>query len=99
MCFKIACCSNNFLTFLYQPDIPCRALDIGCAVGRSTFEMTKLFDEVIGIDYSQSFISACNKLKSKGKLSYSVVTVGDLRKQLEAVIDPDLVIIFVHNYC
>ena len=82
-----------------QAGIPSRALDIGCAVGRSAFEMTKLFDEVIGIDYSQSFINACNQLKSKGKLSYSVVTGGDLRLPLEAVIDPSLVIHLHIGFC
>ncbi|MEM7601679.1 MAG: methyltransferase type 12, partial [Verrucomicrobiota bacterium] len=29
-----------------------RALDLGCAVGRSSFELSKLAEEVIGIDFS-----------------------------------------------
>ena len=33
-----------------------RALDIGCAVGRSSFELSKLAEEVIGIDFSHRFI-------------------------------------------
>src|SRR6056297_2388873 len=33
-----------------------RALDIGCAVGRSSFELSKVAREVIGIDFSQSFV-------------------------------------------
>ena len=33
-----------------------RALDLGCAVGRSTFELSRLANEVIGIDFSASFI-------------------------------------------
>lgn len=35
-----------------------RALDLGCAVGRSTFEMAREFKEVIGIDISQTFIDS-----------------------------------------
>ncbi|KAH9509096.1 hypothetical protein Btru_049012 [Bulinus truncatus] len=61
-----------------QVAIPNRALDIGCAVGRSTFEMTTGVQEVIGIDYSHSFIEAANKLKKDGKLNYNLVQEGDL---------------------
>ena len=35
-----------------------RALDLGCAVGRSTFELARHCAEVIGIDYSHTFIEA-----------------------------------------
>lgn len=73
-----------------EASIPKRALDVGCAVGRSTFEMAKIFDEVIGIDYSQSFVDACNDLKTTGDKAYSVPTVGDLVIDLEAKIDPSL---------
>ncbi|MEM6916495.1 MAG: methyltransferase domain-containing protein, partial [Verrucomicrobiota bacterium] len=33
-----------------------RALDLGCAVGRSSFELSKRAREVIGIDFSSSFV-------------------------------------------
>ncbi len=33
-----------------------RALDVGCAVGRSVFQLSRLCDEVVGIDSSQRFI-------------------------------------------
>lgn len=33
-----------------------RALDLGCAVGRSTFELAREYGEVVGIDISQTFI-------------------------------------------
>jgi SAM-dependent methyltransferase len=39
-----------------------RALDIGCAVGRFTFELSRLADEVIGIDNSRSFIKAARSV-------------------------------------
>ena len=39
-----------------------RALDIGCAVGRSTFELANLADEVIGVDFSESFIGAASRI-------------------------------------
>lgn len=43
-----------------------RALDLGCSVGRSAFEMSQVFDSVLGIDYSEAFIHAANVLKNTG---------------------------------
>ncbi len=39
-----------------------RALDLGCAVGRSSFELRRHFDEVVGIDFSQRFVSAAERM-------------------------------------
>ena len=47
-----------------------RGLDVGCAVGRSTFELTSHCSQVKGIDFSDSFIRAANELLRKGSLSY-----------------------------
>ncbi|BFZ07423.1 hypothetical protein BsWGS_10462 [Bradybaena similaris] len=61
-----------------QDGIPNRALDVGCAVGRSSFELAREIQEVIGIDYSQSFVDAANRLKIDGKVQYSLVQEGDI---------------------
>lgn len=71
--------------------MPRRALDIGCAVGASSFELARRFDEVVGIDYSQSFVNACNALKEKGQMNYSVITEGALTKPCVAEIPADIV--------
>ncbi len=55
-----------------------KALDIGCAIGRSTFELAVGFDEVIGIDFSTRFISQATKLKESGELRYKATTEGNL---------------------
>ena len=47
-----------------------RALDIGCAVGRSSLEMTKVADEVIGIDFSQSFVDVADEVSRGEAVSY-----------------------------
>lgn len=47
-----------------------RALDLGCAVGRSAFELSKISDETIAIDFSQSFVDAAEKLRSGETLHY-----------------------------
>jgi 5-histidylcysteine sulfoxide synthase len=55
-----------------------KALDIGCAIGRSTFELARGFDEVIGIDFSARFISQATKLKESGEIHYKITTEGEL---------------------
>lgn len=47
-----------------------RALDLGCAVGRSSFELSKMADEVIGIDFSRAFIEAAESLSAGQTLRY-----------------------------
>ncbi len=44
-----------------------RGLDLGCAVGRSTYEMSRRCSHVTGIDFSRAFIDAANELR-KGKI-------------------------------
>lgn len=55
-----------------------RALDLGCAVGRASFELAEYFDHVIGIDLSSSFIAIARRLQERGKLSYRLPEEGDL---------------------
>ncbi len=57
-----------------------RALDLGCAIGRSSFELAKGFEEVIGIDFSARFIQNAQKLKDEGILRYSIPIEGDLQE-------------------
>jgi len=61
-----------------------RGLDLGCAVGRSTYEMSRSCESVIGLDYSHGFIGAANRLKRDGGLEYSRRDEGDLRTDLLA---------------
>ena len=60
-----------------------RALDLGCAVGRSAFEMARTCDGVIGIDFSRRFIDAADALKT-GELSYRRADEGDCTTPLIA---------------
>jgi len=55
-----------------------RALDVGCSVGRSSFELGRLCAEVLGIDLSESFIQAARLLQEKGVLSFEVLAEGDI---------------------
>uniref|UniRef100_M4BY70 Uncharacterized protein n=1 Tax=Hyaloperonospora arabidopsidis (strain Emoy2) TaxID=559515 RepID=M4BY70_HYAAE len=58
-----------------------RALDIGCAVGRATFELSKFYDEVLGIDFSQPFVDAANQIKERGEMVYEAHIQGDIREE------------------
>lgn len=61
-----------------------RALDLGCAVGRSTFELSRMADFAIGIDFSQGFISAATKLAESGELAYERLDEGHRKSPLVA---------------
>jgi len=47
-----------------------RSLDVGCAVGRSAFELGRTSDEVIGIDFSRAFITAAERIGAGETLSF-----------------------------
>lgn len=60
-------------------DRPARkALDLGCATGRATFELARHFDEVTGIDFSARFIGVGTQLAEQGMLRYTLVDEGEL---------------------
>jgi putative 4-mercaptohistidine N1-methyltranferase len=54
------------------------ALDLGCAVGRSTFELARICRQVVGIDYSQTFLDAAEQVRVHGNLAYFRSDEGDL---------------------
>ena len=60
-------------------DRPARkALDLGCASGRSTFELAQHFEHVTGIDFSARFIGQGVQLAETGILRYTLKDEGDL---------------------
>lgn len=56
-----------------------RALDVGCAVGRTTFELAHECPDVTGLDFSARFIQVGIQLRQKGRFSYALTDEGDLR--------------------
>ena len=57
---------------------PGRALDLGCAVGRSAFELARHCGAVLGIDSSHRFIEAARQLQQQGSLAYACRVEGQL---------------------
>lgn len=55
-------CSHKIIEAAQSEHIKGRALDLGCAVGRTTIELANHFNEVIGLDFSHAFINAANKV-------------------------------------
>jgi putative 4-mercaptohistidine N1-methyltranferase len=58
-----------------------RVLDLGCAVGRSSFELANYFNEVVAIDYSNSFINLAKKIQNSISIKYDITIEGDLKEQ------------------
>ena len=65
-----------------------RALDIGCAVGRSSFELARGYGEVLGVDLSRTFIDAADVLRREGELRYFRKDEGQRGATVNAMIDP-----------
>lgn len=55
-----------------------KALDLGCATGRATYELARDFDEVEGIDFSVRFVQVGAKLKDDGYVAFTTKEEGDL---------------------
>ncbi len=55
-----------------------RAMDLGCAVGRSSFELARQFEHVDGIDFSARFINSAVELQSTGLKRFTAPIEGDI---------------------
>ncbi|MEN4931102.1 5-histidylcysteine sulfoxide synthase [Erwinia billingiae] len=55
-----------------------RAMDIGCATGRASFELARHFSDVVGMDYSARFIDVAIQLTSGEEFRYVTQEEGDL---------------------
>ena len=55
-----------------------KALDLGCAVGRSSFELAKHFAHVDGIDFSARFIKTAFTMQEQGEIRYHLIEEGEL---------------------
>ena len=55
-----------------------KALDLGCATGRASFELARHFERVTGLDFSARFIGIGTQLAEQGKLRYTLTEEGEL---------------------
>lgn len=59
-----------------------RALDLGCAVGRSACELSATFEETVGIDYSHGLIEAAERIKQGIPIETAIASEGDLTETI-----------------
>src|SRR6202035_2919296 len=76
--YPVRCVSD----FLPVVGVVQRALDLGCAVGRSTFELSRWAQEVVGIDLSHRFIAAANRVRETGQIEIRRIEEGEIVTRL-----------------
>jgi 5-histidylcysteine sulfoxide synthase/putative 4-mercaptohistidine N1-methyltranferase len=54
------------------------ALDLGCAVGRASFELAQGFDRVTGLDFSSRFFRLAARMQEEGHLRYALTEEGEI---------------------
>jgi len=55
-----------------------KALDLGSACGRSSFELARKFDAVDGVDFSANFIRLGVEMAEQGSIRYALAEEGEL---------------------
>jgi putative 4-mercaptohistidine N1-methyltranferase len=80
-------CVSEFLPAIGMVE---HALDLGCAVGRSTFELSRWAEQVVGIDLSHRFIAAANSVRETGRIEIRRLEEGELTTQLWKELPIDL---------
>ena len=67
---------NPITNFVTEPlrhiesELGQRALDLGCGTGRTTFELRRFLNEVVGLDRSQAFISAAETMRQQRQMTF-----------------------------
>lgn len=64
-----------------------RALDLGCAVGRSSFELATRFKQVDAVDFSTRFIRNAESLSEHGSVRYLITDEGELNTLKQVSLD------------
>lgn len=58
-----------------------RALEVGCAVGRTSFELARGCTDVTAVDFSARFIQVGVELRNKRHYSYTLTEEGELKSR------------------
>ena len=82
--FPVRCVRELLDLFLLPPDAT--ALEVGCSVGASAFELARTCSRVEASDYSQSFITAAQTLARDGSHAASRIVEGVITAPFEALV-------------
>ena len=74
----------------FSPEAVGRSLDLGCAVGRSSFELSRSSAEVVGIDYSHAFIAAAQKIQKERHARISRLEEAAVTTDLDVFLPEDV---------
>src|SRR6516165_4056704 len=80
-------CVSEFLPGIGKVE---RSLELGCAVGRSTFELSHWSEEVIGIDSSLRFIQSAKSIQETGKIEIRRAEEGNVFTLLQRELPADI---------
>jgi putative 4-mercaptohistidine N1-methyltranferase len=86
--FPARCVSESLRPIVLQKRT--RALDLGCAVGRSSFELSRHFEEVVGIDFSARFIAAAERMRKERAVTVRAAREGSATDELRLELPSDL---------
>ncbi len=86
--FPVRCVTEPLRHF--HPARTGRALDLGCAVGRSSFELARHFGEVIGLDFSSRFIDAARAMQDRGAAEIRASREGSASDEFRVELPADL---------
>lgn len=64
-----------------------RCLDIGCSVGRASFEFARYFAQVDAIDFSARFIQSAVRLQQGGQAHFEIPTEGELTQSQSVALE------------
>ena len=67
-----------------------RALDLGCATGRSSFELGRHFGRVLGIDFSQRFVAAAEQMRQQREVTVRAHRQGSTYEKLLLKLPDDM---------
>lgn len=83
-------CAQELIRTARKASVPFDSvLDLGCAVGGSSFALSVDFNRVVGIDLSQGFIGAAQELQKRGVIAYQRKVQGKISQDVEARIVPE----------
>ncbi|KUJ72993.1 5-histidylcysteine sulfoxide synthase [Thiomicrospira sp. WB1] len=64
-----------------------KVLEVGCSVGRGSFELAQVFADVTGLDFSARFIQKAIEMQTRGHLLYTLPKEGEIVEFKEQVLE------------
>jgi len=86
--FPVRCVRELLDVSLLSPEAT--AFESGCSVGASAFELARTCHHVEASDYSDSFITAAQKLKETGRHSGERLLEGAITAPFDAIVPPEI---------